>query len=223
MALSDIDTLLRNRLVDIQNQGVDQTLFVKNILGQRADYAAQAQKIQADKLRAINDIQLGARNQELLSKTNPVYVLNGQGGQQPTSGGGNAPRGFAAFMQAISGQESGGSYGARNSSTGAMGKYQIMPGNISGSGGWDVEALGHNVSTSAFMKSPQIQEAIAKYKLQQYYNKYGAAGAAVAWYAGEGNAKKYVASGGKGYNRKQGAYPSVSSYVRQILQRMGYA
>lgn len=222
MALSDIDTLLRNRLVDIQNQGVDQTLFVKNILGQRADYARQAQKIQADKLKAINDIQLGARNQELLSKTNPIYLLNGQGGQQPTDVG-NAPKGFGAFLQAISGQESGNNYGARNASSGAMGKYQIMPGNIAGSGGWDVEALGRNVSTNAFMKSPQIQEAIAKYKLQQYYNKYGAAGAAVAWYAGEGNAKKYVASGGKGYNRRQGAYPSVSGYVRQVLQRMGYA
>jgi hypothetical protein len=37
---------------------------------------------------------------------------------------------FGAFVNAIAGKESGGSYSARNPHSGAMGKYQIMPSNI---------------------------------------------------------------------------------------------
>ena len=133
-----------------------------------------------------------------------------------TSGGG---KGFNSFMGAISAKESGNNYSARNRDSGAMGKYQIMPANIQGNRGWDYEALGRNISTSQFMASPQLQEAIAKYKLQQYYNKWGPAGAAVAWYAGPGTASKYLANPGR-YTRKQGNYPSIASYANAILRAM---
>jgi len=148
----------------------------------------------------------------------------GQGGGPsltPTGGGGNVykPTGnttFDKFMQAISGQESGGNYGAKNKSSGAMGKYQIMPGNISGKGrGWDYEALGHDVSTQQFMSSPQLQEQIARFQLQKYYNKYGPRGAAIAWYAGPG-ALSY-----KNLNSGQGAYPSINNYANAIMRRLG--
>src|SRR4051812_6050224 len=56
------------------------------------------------------------------------------------SGGGDLGR----LMAAIRKQESGGNYGAVNNSSGASGAYQIMPFNINGTGGWDMEALGRN-------------------------------------------------------------------------------
>lgn len=226
------EDLLRRRLSLIQDQGVNQSLFVKDRVAQQEAEAAGIAEIAANKRAAEDAIRAQAKSNELLAKTAPVFVENAGKGKWvpgtsitiPGSGGGSGKGGksFESFMQAIQAQESGGSYSARNRSSGAMGKYQIMPGNITGSGGWDKEALGRNVSVSQFMGSPEIQDAIARHKLQQYYNQYGAAGAAVAWYAGPGNAKKYVASGGKGFNRRQGNYPSVSSYAQQILRRMGY-
>jgi hypothetical protein len=135
-----------------------------------------------------------------------------------STGGGGKGNTFDSFLRAISGQESGGNYGARNRDSGAMGKYQIMPGNISGSGGWDYEALGRNITTSQFMASPQLQESIAQYKLQSYYSKYGPAGAAVAWYAGPGAVAGWKRGGG---NRSQGNYPTINSYAQSILRKMG--
>ncbi len=136
----------------------------------------------------------------------------------PTGGGSNPGGSFGKFLAAISGQESGGNYGARNKDSGAMGKYQIMPGNITGKkSGWDYEALGRDISTSQFMASPQLQESIAQYKLKSYYEKYGAAGAAVAWYAGPGAVSSYMRGGGNG---SQGNYPTIRAYVNQILSRM---
>jgi hypothetical protein len=150
---------------------------------------------------------------------NPASLNGGPGVSIGAAKGASTGGSFGKFMNAIVGQESGGNYGARNKSSGAMGKYQIMPGNIAGPGGWDKEALGYNISSSQFMQSPQLQDAIARYKLQQYYNKYGAAGAAVAWYAGPGTVSGYMKNPGK-YTNPQGAYPSIANYVNQILGRM---
>lgn len=138
---------------------------------------------------------------------NPQLLPNAkQGGQN-----------FVQFLRAISGQESGGNYNARNSSSGAMGKYQIMPGNIMGlHRGWDYEALGRDVSTEQFMRSPQIQEAIAQYKLRSYYQKWGPAGAAIAWYAGPGMVGRKLRRS-RGYT---GGYPSIQAYMQQVLGRM---
>lgn len=123
---------------------------------------------------------------------------------------------FDAFKAAISGQESGGNYSSRNSSTGAMGKYQIMPSNLGGAkSGWDYEALGYDISANQFMANPQLQEQIASFKLKQYYDKWGPAGAAVAWYAGPGAVAKNMNS-----TKTQGAYPSINSYKNSILKRM---
>lgn len=173
------------------------------------------------RLAMIEDLGNNAsRLQSMQSRPEPeinMPALNqGGGGSSSPAVGGS----FGKFLAAISGQESGGNYGARNKDSGAMGKYQIMPANIQGSGrGWDYEALGKDVSVSQFMKSPQIQEAIAQYKLKQYYQKWGPAGAAVAWYAGPGLAPKYLSNPGK-YTNPQGAYPSIASYVNMILGKM---
>ena len=124
---------------------------------------------------------------------------------------------FGAFRNAISAQESGGNYGIRNKSSGAMGKYQIMPGNLGGkNSGWDFEALGFDVTPQQFLSTPSLQEKIASYKLKEYYDRYGPAGAAVAWYAGPGAVKKSSNS-----KKSQGAYPSIDAYKKSILRRMG--
>ena len=134
---------------------------------------------------------------------------NPQAGGAPASTG-NAS--FDRFLAAISGQESGGNYSARNRSSGAMGKYQIMPANLGGTrSGWDYETLGYDVTPAQFMSSPDIQERIAQAKLKQYFDAYGPAGAAIAWYAGPGSVRKYVNAGSG----------DIARYRNSILRRMG--
>jgi hypothetical protein len=110
-------------------------------------------------------------------------------------------------------QESSGNYRATNPS-GASGAYQILRSNFEGPGGWDKEALGRDVTYDQFINSPQLQDAIARYELSNYLNKYGAAGAAAAWYGGPG-AVKLINS-----TNPQGQYPSISAYVKAIMARM---
>lgn len=120
--------------------------------------------------------------------------------------------GKEAFINAIGGQESGGDYGAVNGRTGASGKYQIMPEN------WPAWAEEAGIGADAEM-TPENQEIVARYKLGEYYDKYGARGAAIAWYAGEG-ALNYSE---EALNRKQGKgdEPSINEYADSVLARMG--
>lgn len=119
-----------------------------------------------------------------------------------------------AFIAAIAGQESGGNYNAVNARTGASGKYQIVPENW---GPWTREV---GLPEGAEM-TPENQENVARFKLGQYYDKYGARGAAIAWYAGEG-ALSYSQGA---LNRKQGNgdEPSINEYADSVLGRMGTA
>lgn len=151
----------------------------------------------------------------------PRQVNVSTGGRSQLGGGqyANVPGLFGKFINEIARRESGGSYSAVNRDSGAMGKYQIMPGNLGGrKSGWDYEALGYDVSRQQFMRDPKIQEAIAQYQLRKYYNAYGPWGAAVAWYAGPG-ALKY---GTAALHRKQGRYSSIATYADSIMRRLGY-
>lgn len=121
--------------------------------------------------------------------------------------------GREAFINAIAGQESGGNYNAENSDTGAYGKYQILPSN------WPAWAEEAGIGADA-PRTPENQEIVARFKLGQYYDKYGARGAAIAWYGGEG-ALNYSE---EALNRKQGdngEYPSINEYADEVLGRMG--
>lgn len=129
------------------------------------------------------------------------------------------------FFNAVGAQESGGNYNASNSRTGAFGKYQIMPEN------WPSWAKEAGLQEGA-AQTPENQEKVAKYKLGQYYDKYGAQGALVAWYAGEQNAKRWVdgekdAIGDNGehysWDAKQGNgdEPSIREYVNSALAQNG--
>lgn len=121
---------------------------------------------------------------------------------------------FEALVNAIGGQESEGSggYNAVNGRTGASGKYQIMPSN------WPSWAEEAGLSADAPM-TPENQEIVARHKLREYYDKYGARGAAIAWYGGEG-ALNYS---DEALNRKQGNgnEPSINEYANDVMSRMG--
>lgn len=118
--------------------------------------------------------------------------------------------GFDSFFQSIVGQESGGNYRAVNKDSGALGFAQVMPANV---GAWSREILGYSVSTSQFLNSPELQNAIVRGKLKKYYDQYGARGAAAAWYSGDPRLADDT--------RSQSGYPSIKSYVDQVLARMG--
>ena len=122
---------------------------------------------------------------------------------------------FDTFMVKIGMQESGGNYDAVNSSSGAMGKYQIMPDNWPS---WSQEA---GLPAGAQM-TPENQEKVARFKLKQYYDQYGPKGALVAWYAGPGNADRYTQGystdvWGRAWTAPQSDGPSIQGYVDEAL------
>lgn len=215
----------RAQLLALKQQPVDLEPFQ-----QRNQYITQggtdATNYETQKRNKRQQAYIDALRDKLSQQVRSVGVGTGDGGSpigrsyNPGGGGGNISTGnssFDKFLMAISGQESGGNYNARNSGSGAMGRFQVMPGNIAGAGGWDKEALGYDISTSQFQHSPKLQDQIARYKLQQYYNQYGPRGAAIAWYAGPG-AVRYSAGA---LNRRQRGGPSINDYANSVLKRMG--
>jgi hypothetical protein len=180
------------------------------------------QNIFAQQLAAQQAQQRAAQS----SYSSTSYVGGGGGGGTsnttgyvPASGAkGNT---FENFLHAISGRESGGNYKARNPDSGALGKYQIMPGNV---GPWSRQILGYSITPQQFYASPKYQEQIAQGMLRQYYNQYGPGGAAVAWYAGPGTASKWMKNRNNGYyNSPQGKYSSINAYALGIMRAMGIA
>ena len=125
-------------------------------------------------------------------------------------GGGTAT--FDEFFYGIGQQESGGNYGSVNGSSGALGKYQIMPANVPA---WSKKYMGTSWTPQQFLGDPYKQEALAKAVLSDYYTKWGPRGAASAWYSGNPALNL-------NYNSQNGG-PSIGSYVDQVLGKsMGY-
>ena len=88
------------------------------------------------------------------------------------------------FIEAIGVQESGGNYRVVNSSSGALGKYQVLPSNLAP---WLRECGLGVVSAKAYLNNPTLQDELARCKLGGDYNRYGPAGAAAVWYSGQPN------------------------------------
>ena len=197
----DYNEAIRNRMQGVEDIGTQQNNYVAEAAQRRLT------------MKAANDAAAltAAQGPDQSSKINMPAQKSSPSSTSNSNAKGNN---FAAFQAAISGQESGGNYKSVNKTSGAMGKYQIMPDNIKGAGGWDKEALGYDINPSQFLANPQLQEKIATHKLQSYYNKYGAAGAAVAWYAGPSMV-------GRPGNKVQGDYPTINAYSQSILRRMG--
>lgn len=85
------------------------------------------------------------------------------------------------FIWAVGQVESGGNYKARNTGSGALGRWQVMPANV---GPWTQKALGRRMTTTEFYNSPAAQDKVADVILGGYYDKYGWMGAASAWFSG---------------------------------------
>lgn len=114
------------------------------------------------------------------------------------------------FAAAIASQESGGNYRAVNRDTGALGKYQILPDNVTP---WARQYLGIRMTPAQFMANPSLQDTLAKAVFASYLRNYGVRGAAAAWYSGNpALANSYT---------PQGNYPSIGSYVDSIVGKMG--
>lgn len=115
------------------------------------------------------------------------------------------------IMQAIGKFESGGNYSSRGAQTKsgdrAYGKYQIMGANIPA---WSKEATGNSVDINSFIANPALQDAIAKYRMQQYLNKYGTVGdVASMWFSGRPMRNNYS---------RDVLGTSVPQYVRAVNQ-----
>ena len=81
----------------------------------------------------------------------------------PSATSTTAPPGIDRFLYALGEIESGGSYTARNSITGAYGKYQIMPSN------WPAWARLY-IGSSTAPQTPANQERVARGKVTSLYN-----------------------------------------------------
>lgn len=147
------------------------------------------------------------QSMDLSTMTSPDQQIPEQ--QMPLNAGKETGDEFGKFMNAVSGQESGGNYGVENA-YGAIGKYQVMYYNV---GSWTLGALGRSMSPQEFRHDPAAQEAVARWRLGQLVSQYGYRGAAAAWYSGNpsrANDYSHVSSG-----------PPVGTYVDQVMARMG--
>jgi hypothetical protein len=210
---ADTTTAIERRLGTVDAIGNQQNQFAQA----QADRVAQAKA-------AANDLALQqAQTASVNVGTQNMQKMQNSAGSSASAGSVKAGNSFESFKNAIGMQESGGNYKAINKGSGALGKYQVMPNNLAGTKtGWDYAALGYDVTPAQFIGSASIQEKVADKFLQGYYNKYGPAGAAVAWYAGPTAAANYAASGHASTSAQKGG-PPVSGYIQDILVKMGLA
>jgi hypothetical protein len=125
----------------------------------------------------------------------------------------------ASIMGMIKGQESAGSYSAKNKDSHALGAYQIMPEYISP---WAEEAgIAGGVSEDEFLANPQLQDQIAGFKVNQYLSEAlqkGFAGyeacryVAASWYSGDGD---NLNDAQPQYWDNGAYYPSIRDYTEQ--------
>ena len=114
----------------------------------------------------------------------------------------SAPPNIDRFLYALGRVESGGRYTARNASSGAYGKYQIMPASWAG---WARAYLG----SSSAPQTPRNQETVARRKVTALYNWLDAWPTVAHWWltgSSERNAKLWSS-----YSR---------SYVTKIMNAM---
>lgn len=226
----DVLSPFTQRLQTIGSMGDSANNYASQLAAKRqASEEAARQAALQKKLQDAQAAQAKLQQQQMLAQQKqqvqqtPVAGLTGGGAAYNKNAKGNT---FDAFLNAIVGQESGGNYSALGQPVGndrAYGKYQIMGNNIPS---WTRIATGRSYTPQQFLASPALQDAVAKHFLSGYYNKYGPAGAAVAWYAGEGTAKNYVKrTGSAAFNSPQYAsgssFPSINAYALSILKKMG--
>lgn len=124
-----------------------------------------------------------------------------------------------AFFAAVEQQENKSGNPNAVSTEGAVGIYQIMPGNWPS---WSKEA-GYE---GADPNNEAAQRAVGRFKLGQLFDKYGPEGALVAWYAGEQNGQRWVAGEPDAIDENGNHYawdkqlsngPSIKEYVNSAM------
>jgi len=145
----------------------------------------------------------------------------------------NNPALIDIYLEALKMQESSGNYQAQHKPevitdivTGkkirvqAVGAYGILDINWTGTEtqkSW-AEQAGYK---NADWHDPVAQDAVAKYKVQEYFNKYGSWDAvSVAWFSGEGNANKLVKNGTIDYSASDANGQTIENYVDQMNKKI---
>lgn len=168
-----------------------------------------AEKVLRSQGITISYPKVGTEKPEVGSTTS-----GGGGGAKTASAGpgtlsGDGDITLDQFMKAIARVESGGRYDAVNSSSGAKGKYQIMPANW---GAWAGKYLGN--ANAAW--TPENQEKVARGKFADLYKWLGDWRAVAHWWLTGGSDKA-------GHNNPATWSSSSRSYVDKVFAGMGYA
>jgi len=138
------------------------------------------------------------------------------------------------YLEALKMQESSGNYQAQHTPevitdivTGkkirvqAVGAYGILDINWNGTKtqkSW-AEQAGYK---GADWHDPAVQDAVARYKVQEYFNKYGSWDAvSVAWFAGAGNANELVNNGTINYDLADANGQTIKDYVDEMNTKIG--
>lgn len=123
---------------------------------------------------------------------------------------------LGAFMAAIRKQESSDNYGAIGPSTRygrARGAYQILASN------WDSWAAQAGLP-GADWRDKDAQDRVATHQFTRLFQKYGRWDAvAVAWFAGEGRADRFIADPGSVAGISDGG-STIANYVRKAMDGM---
>ncbi len=176
-----------------------------NVLGK--DVYNTLKQVSTDNVQSGGDvITKNGVNYKLNPSDGKYYPFNGVGGDTNKA----SVNGVDEALRKIGQIESSGNYKAIGPvvSSGtyagqkALGKYQMMPGNIPG---WSQEALGRVVTPSEFLNNPKIQDDIARFQFNKIYKKYGNwDDVASVWFTGRpksqgGNSKDVLGTTGLQY------------------------
>lgn len=206
-AMSDKDLALLQSAGSTLNLNMSEEGFIKELNRIKL-------KVEGTINTGTNDTEVGLTEQDLQILRNQgisedeikAYQQSFSNDLSTSQNGSNVSR----IVSAIGQFESGGNYKAVGPATSsgdhAYGKYQVMGTNIPS---WTKEALGRSLSINEFYNDPKAQDAVAEYKMGQYFKKYGTVeDVASAWFSGRplakaGNAKDVIGT-------------SVPQYVRNI-------
>lgn len=137
----------------------------------------------------------GRRSAVIVAILSTALILTLSG---PAVSAAKAPPGLARFMYALGKVESGGNYYAKNKTSGAYGKYQIMPPN------WPAWAKAY-LGNSKAKQTPANQEKVAKGKFTSLYRSLGSWRRVAYWWL-------------TGSKRTSGWSPYAKRYVNRVMR-----
>jgi hypothetical protein len=147
--------------------------------------------------------------------------IKGEISQIASEGGKVALEQLERFKIAIGLQESGSNYSAVNPDSKALGKYQVMPENVSE---WSKEALGYEITPEQFLASPELQDKIVNFRLKKSLDDNAhldeetqTRKAAGEWYGGYWGKDNFDNPNPQYYNGN--LYPSVGEYTSKVYSK----